>query len=177
MPYSRYYVPGTYSYGNYYYSSPTMVMSSDGTMRPYQAGYSPAEEAEDNSNQRRDGRDRDQDLERDGTRDRGDILPPPGGARAAMPATLVVHLPEAARLKVDDTTTKSTSDRRVFTTPPLEPGKTFHYTLTADLERDGKSVHTSRTVEVHAGRTSEVYMEFPSGDRNERRDRSEDNNR
>src|SRR5882762_6156140 len=46
-------------------------------------------------------------------------------------ATIVVTLPEDARLMFDGKATVSTGSRRLFITPPLERGRNFHYTLEA----------------------------------------------
>jgi uncharacterized protein (TIGR03000 family) len=174
MSYSRYSAPGGYSYGNYY--APNTVVMPYRTGSPYQSGYYLPENTYYDSNTGRwYSTDRDRDADRDRSRDRDRDLdrerrddfpsganPPLSGVFGPAPATIIVHLPADARLKFDDTPTVSTYDRRVFTSPPLPPGKTFHYTLTAELQRDGKTINTSRTVEVRAGEDSEVYLEFPS---------------
>jgi uncharacterized protein (TIGR03000 family) len=85
----------------------------------------------------------------------------PGSSRA----TLVVHLPADAKLTVDNTPTKATSDTRRFVTPPLEPGATYRYTLRAEVSRNGVKETTSRNVEVRAGQTSNVTLEFPGPQR------------
>lgn len=85
----------------------------------------------------------------------------PGSNRAA----LVVHLPADARLTVDDTPTKATSDTRRFVTPPLEPGATYRYVLKAELDRNGVKEKASRNVEVRAGETTNVSLDFPGGQR------------
>jgi hypothetical protein len=55
---------------------------------------------------------------------------PPGSVEAGpAPVTLVVHLPDDARLTIDGNATKSTSETRVFTSPALPRGKELHYTL------------------------------------------------
>ncbi len=79
-----------------------------------------------------------------------------------------MHLPADARLTIDGTATRSTSDTRTFVSPPLEPGKTYHYRLEAQLEWNGETVKASRNVEVQAGRESEVYLEFPMPGANRR---------
>jgi uncharacterized protein (TIGR03000 family) len=92
--------------------------------------------------------------------------PRPGGGGDQVlgpaPATLIVHLPADARLSVDGEPTRSTSDTRVLVSPPLQPGKTYHYVLEAQLDRGGEKVKTSQNVEVRAGRRAEVYLEFPA---------------
>jgi uncharacterized protein (TIGR03000 family) len=76
-------------------------------------------------------------------------------------ARITVHLPEDAKLYVDDMlSTKTTSTRR-FHTPPLPAGNDFHYTLRAEMERDGKTIRTSKEVTVRAGKTAEVTLAFP----------------
>lgn len=77
-------------------------------------------------------------------------------------ATIVVDLPADAKLTVDGEATVSTSATRVLQTPELEPGKTFHYTLEAQVERDGKVQSVSHRVEVRAGETSRVSLTLPT---------------
>jgi uncharacterized protein (TIGR03000 family) len=77
------------------------------------------------------------------------------------PATIVVSLPADAKLIVDDTVTQSTSATRVFTSPALEAGKEYHYTLTAELVVDGKAVTVAKQVAVHAGDETSVSLQFP----------------
>jgi len=83
-------------------------------------------------------------------------------AQADAPATIVVSLPADARLTIDDSPTTSTSSRRVFVSPALEPGKTYHYTLKAEATRDGKPVHVEERVTVQAGRETEVTLALPA---------------
>jgi uncharacterized protein (TIGR03000 family) len=85
----------------------------------------------------------------------------PGSDRAA----LVVHLPANAKLTVDNTPTNATSDTRRFVTPPLERGATYRYVLKAELDRNGQKATASRNVEVRAGETSDVYLDFPGQQR------------
>lgn len=83
----------------------------------------------------------------------------------ANEATIIVHLPNDALLKIEDQQMQSQSNTRVFTSPPLEPGKTYTYTLRAEVNRDGKTVTDQRSVDVRAGQTSEVSINF-EGSRN-----------
>jgi uncharacterized protein (TIGR03000 family) len=101
-------------------------------------------------------------------RDRGTNPPdrnktdrPPEGARSAAPATIIVSLPADATLTVDDTPTRSMTERRVFLSPPLETGKTFHYTLKAEAMRDGKPVTTTQRIDVSAGQVTRVELTLP----------------
>jgi uncharacterized protein (TIGR03000 family) len=84
------------------------------------------------------------------------------GGKSAMvpaPATIVVDLPEDARLLVDDAATTSTSARRVFISPELNPGREYNYTLKAEFVRNGKTVTLTKVVPVSAGNESKVSFE------------------
>lgn len=87
---------------------------------------------------------------------------PPDEARNAAPASILVSLPADAKLTFDDAPTRSTSASRVFLTPPLERGKTFHYTLKAEAVRDGRSVTVSKQIDVRAGQETRVELTLPS---------------
>jgi len=73
-------------------------------------------------------------------------------------ATLVVHVPEGASLTVDGQPTQSASGTRIFHSPPLQQGKTYTYTLRAELNRDGRFHAVTKDVEVRAGQRSEVTL-------------------
>jgi uncharacterized protein (TIGR03000 family) len=83
---------------------------------------------------------------------------PPDGA----PATIDVTLPADAQLTIDGQSTRSTSDHRLFITPPLEVGKTFHYTFSAKFVREGKTITVEQNVFVRAGRETFVSLDLPS---------------
>lgn len=83
-------------------------------------------------------------------------------ADGPAPASLVVRLPADARLTIDGDPTRHTSGTRRFVTPPLEPGKTFHYDLKAEVTRGGKTLTERRRVAVRAGQVSAVTMAFTS---------------
>jgi uncharacterized protein (TIGR03000 family) len=72
-----------------------------------------------------------------------------------------VSLPADARLTVDETVTKSTSSTRTFVSPALETGKDFHYTLKAEVVRDGKTYTTIRRIAVRAGEETKVSLDIP----------------
>lgn len=80
---------------------------------------------------------------------------------ASQPARLVVKLPAEAKLTLDDHVTKSTSDRRVFVTPPLTPGVAYQYTLRAEVMQDGELKSVVRKVTVQAGQDTEVELAIP----------------
>jgi uncharacterized protein (TIGR03000 family) len=73
-------------------------------------------------------------------------------------ATLVVSLPADARLTIDGQATTSVSSVRTFTSPELQPGRTYVYTLQAVYTRDGEEKTVSKKVHVWAGRTSRVDL-------------------
>ena len=96
------------------------------------------------------------DQNRDRRRDQGQ---PPEQIQA--PATIVVNVPADARLTIDDHPTRSTSSVRTFVTPALQPGKTFHYTLKAEIERNGETLRATKDIEVRAGQETRVTFDFP----------------
>jgi uncharacterized protein (TIGR03000 family) len=86
--------------------------------------------------------------------------PTPKTGLLRAPATIVVSLPVDAKLTIDDMPTKSTAATRVFSSPALEPGKEYFYTLKAELTQDGQKVSTTKRVSVRAGQESRVTLAF-----------------
>jgi uncharacterized protein (TIGR03000 family) len=80
---------------------------------------------------------------------------------APAPANLIVTLPEDARLFVDGFETKSTTGQRLLTTPDLQPGREFTYTLRAEVMRGGKVQETTQRVTVRAGQQTQVSIQIP----------------
>jgi uncharacterized protein (TIGR03000 family) len=78
------------------------------------------------------------------------------------PATIVVNLPEDARLTIDGNPTTSVTDRRVFVSPSLATGRDFHYTLKAKVTRDGEPMTVEKTVTVRAGEETHVTLDVPT---------------
>jgi uncharacterized protein (TIGR03000 family) len=89
-------------------------------------------------------------------------MPEPKKTDASAPATIVVTLPAEAKLSIDDYATNSTSERRTFVSPALEPGKNYVYTLRAEVTRDSKPVSVTREARVRAGETTTVSIDFPA---------------
>jgi uncharacterized protein (TIGR03000 family) len=83
-------------------------------------------------------------------------------ASTSAPATIVVSLPAEAKLTVDGNATRSTTDRRTFTTPALEAGQTFVYSLRAEIVRDGQVAEQIQEVAVRSGETTNVSFTFAS---------------
>jgi uncharacterized protein (TIGR03000 family) len=76
-------------------------------------------------------------------------------------ATLIVNLPADAKLTVDGVVTKSTSAVRRFSTPPLEPGKEYGYTLRAEIPNDGPVEVVTKRVVVRAGQETRTTLALP----------------
>lgn len=87
---------------------------------------------------------------------------PPPAASIAAPATLVVTLPENAKLVIDEHSTVSTAATRVFSTPVLEPGKEYFYTLKAEITREGRVETATKRVAVRAGQLTRTTIEIPA---------------
>jgi uncharacterized protein (TIGR03000 family) len=81
---------------------------------------------------------------------------------APAPATIVVDLPADAQLKIDGEATTSTGNSRVFVSPTLNPGREYHYTLKAEVQRDGEPVTLERTITVKAGEITPVALTLPA---------------
>jgi uncharacterized protein (TIGR03000 family) len=73
-------------------------------------------------------------------------------------ARVTVLLPADARLSVDGVPLRSGSAKRTFDTPKIEPGRSYHYTFTAEVVRDGQTYTRDRRVDVEAGK--DVTVDF-----------------
>src|SRR5207245_641837 len=82
-----------------------------------------------------------------------------------------VVVPADAELFFDGDATTQTGTERLFVTPPLTPGTTFHYNLVARWKTDGKAVEQKRTVDVTSGGRVRVNFLLPA---DEKPDLSED---
>jgi uncharacterized protein (TIGR03000 family) len=93
----------------------------------------------------------------------GEKLPPPkekekkGAEETALNrARLIVELPANARLFIDDQPTSSMAAQRTFLTPPLDPNKSYVYSVRAELVRDGQTISETKEVGVTAGGVSQL---------------------
>jgi uncharacterized protein (TIGR03000 family) len=77
------------------------------------------------------------------------------------PATILVDLPADAKLFIDNEATTSTGVSRVFQSPVLNVGKEYHYTLKAEVVREGKPVKAEQVVTVKAGVITPVTLTLP----------------
>jgi uncharacterized protein (TIGR03000 family) len=78
------------------------------------------------------------------------------------PATIVVTVPAEARVQFDDRPTTSTGEVRRFVSPPLPPGRTFSYTVTATRIVDGHEEKVAKEINVRAGQTTTLTVSFPA---------------
>ena len=89
------------------------------------------------------------------------VFPDQCRAARAPPFSRPLEEQHHPRLTIDGYAPRSTSGTRWFVTPPLEPGRAFHYELRAEVERGGKRLTQTREVAVRAGQQSEVTIQFP----------------
>jgi uncharacterized protein (TIGR03000 family) len=86
-----------------------------------------------------------------------------GASNASSPATIVVSLPADAKLTFDGAPTKSTSANRIFHTPPLEVGVDHHYTLSAEVTRNGRVDTMTQRITVRGGKETRVSFSDAAG--------------
>jgi uncharacterized protein (TIGR03000 family) len=87
------------------------------------------------------------------------LLPPPSGNQAIV----AVVLPNStAEVWFDGQKTNMTGYTRVFNTPDLTPGRTYHYTVKAVWNEGDRRVEQERTVSVTAGKASVVDFTKPA---------------
>jgi len=79
----------------------------------------------------------------------------------AEPASVTVILPAGAKLTVNDVAV-SAEGKQTFQTPKLEKGKSYFYTVKAEVTREGKPVTETRRVDVAAGKEVTVDFTTPS---------------
>jgi uncharacterized protein (TIGR03000 family) len=77
-------------------------------------------------------------------------------------AKLTVELPADAQLYVDNVLMKTTSAKRSFVTPPLQTGKTYAYTLRAEMVRDGQKVSVTGQVVIQPGQDVQAILSEPT---------------
>jgi uncharacterized protein (TIGR03000 family) len=76
--------------------------------------------------------------------------------KGPAPATVIIKAPMDVRISVNSQPTERQSAEQIFTTPDLQPGKTYSYDFKAEVQRDGQTVIRTQTVTVRAGRESRV---------------------
>ena len=84
-------------------------------------------------------------------------------AAARAPARVTIILPADARLIVAGMTYPEGAGRRTFDTPDLEAGRTYSYTMRAEVTREGRLLKEERRVHVEAGKAVTVeFKELPA---------------
>jgi uncharacterized protein (TIGR03000 family) len=82
-------------------------------------------------------------------------------------ALLEVRAPANAELTIGGQGTMQKGPTRLFVSPPIEPGLTYTYEVTAKWMDNGKPVTRTKTVEIRAGQTARVDLTQPSGGQTE----------
>jgi uncharacterized protein (TIGR03000 family) len=77
------------------------------------------------------------------------------------PASVTVVLPANAKLTVNDVIVNA-AGKQTFQTPKLEKGKSYFYTVKAEVVRNGKPVTETRRIDVTAGKTVTVDFTNPT---------------
>jgi uncharacterized protein (TIGR03000 family) len=76
-------------------------------------------------------------------------------------ALIEVRVPAGAKVWFDDHLTVQTGEARYFTTPELQPGRSFKYQVRASwIDDTGLAVTKTREVSVEAGKRTVVGFEF-----------------
>ncbi len=86
-------------------------------------------------------------MKKEDLKDKGEVIQTGMGQRARM----IINLPTDAKLFIDDKLTRSTSERRSFSTPQLNQGDTYYYELRVELVRNGEPITQTRKVTLKAG--------------------------
>ncbi len=81
-------------------------------------------------------------------------------------AHVVVNVPADARVWFNDAPTRQTGICREFASPPIEPGRTYTYTIRASWAEDGRDVSQEQAVDVQAG--GRAVVDFTRGVRDAR---------
>jgi uncharacterized protein (TIGR03000 family) len=77
----------------------------------------------------------------------------------SLPASIRVNAPADAVLLFDGQATSQTGPTRVFTTPPLEKGKNYHYDLIARFSKGGSPTEVKKRVDVYSGANVQVSFD------------------
>jgi uncharacterized protein (TIGR03000 family) len=89
-------------------------------------------------------------------------IKPPERKLGALPTTraeVVLKVPAGAKVFIDGNLMKSTATERVFTTPALELGESYFYTVRVVADKNGREVEDIRRVTVRAGETSQLAFD------------------
>jgi uncharacterized protein (TIGR03000 family) len=84
------------------------------------------------------------------------------GLAVKAPVSIAVSAPADAAIWFDENKTTQRGALRHFVSPPLIPGRDYHYDILAKWTESGKEVTQSRRITVHAGDV--INVSFSSGD-------------
>jgi uncharacterized protein (TIGR03000 family) len=87
-----------------------------------------------------------------------DVAIPPPPVTKLTGALVRIRVAPSARMWVDGTATSQTGAIRTFTTPALNPGKTYSYTVRACWLDDGRPVVRTRVIKVIPGQIAELDL-------------------
>jgi uncharacterized protein (TIGR03000 family) len=82
---------------------------------------------------------------------------------AGNTARLVIQVPPDAQVTVEGQPVQQMGPVRQLVSPPLEPGKPFHYTVKAQWNQNGQPVTQEKKVDVQAGQTATVDFNQQGG--------------
>lgn len=85
-----------------------------------------------------------------------------GASRRFGDATLVVEVPENARVYVNNRLTSTPGSTRKYVSRNLTTGKDYFYTVTAEVEKEGEVVKESQRVALNVGHSRTVKFNFAS---------------
>lgn len=91
-----------------------------------------------------------------------DEIDVPMSQRRVAPDALVlaVHVPDDARVYVNDELTTNAGALRYFNSIGLEPGEAYVYRVRAEVVRDGKIVSQTKVARVGAGKAADLEFAF-----------------
>jgi uncharacterized protein (TIGR03000 family) len=82
-------------------------------------------------------------------------------ARKPLKTTLLLRVPAGAKVFLAGRETKSTGELREFSTTRLQPGETWSdYAVRVELERDGQKLTKHATLNLNAGESREMTVDF-----------------
>jgi uncharacterized protein (TIGR03000 family) len=64
---------------------------------------------------------------------------------------VTIDVPADARVYIDDQLMRTTSARRVFRSPELQPGQAYFYIIRVEVDRNGRTLTDSQRVVIRAG--------------------------
>ncbi len=77
-------------------------------------------------------------------------------------AVLTVDVPAEARVLVNGTLTRTTGTHRRYISRALAPGYSYTYTVQAQIERDGKTIDETKTIDLQSGGSANLAFTLDS---------------